>query len=195
MRPHLSLILAAAVCFLALALLTGTSAAQTPAPAAPAAPTTIYLPLLAGRSGLLSAEEQAMATEVLALVNAERAKLGCGPLSLSEQLTAAAYSHSKDMAQNNFFSHTGSAGTTVSQRALAAGYASSYIGENIAAGYTSPEEVMSGWMESDGHRKNILNCAYVHIGIGYVHQTDDAPLAGASWPYYRYWTQVFGAPR
>jgi uncharacterized protein YkwD len=116
-------------------------------------------------------------------------------VSLDEQLIAAAYGHSKDMALNNFFSHTGSAGTSVRQRASAAGYGSSFVGENIAAGYSTPEEVMSGWMTSDGHRKNILNCAYVHIGIGYVYQTDDAPLAGASWPYFRYWTQVFGAPR
>jgi uncharacterized protein YkwD len=194
MRPHLSFILTAAICYLALAHLTGTSAAQPAAPAAPAAPTTIYLPLLAGPSGLLSPEEQAMANQVLALVNAERAKAGCGPVGLSEQLTAAAYGHSRDMAQNNFFSHTGSAGTTVRQRATAAGYASSYVGENIAAGHTSADEVMGGWMESDGHRRNILNCAYRHIGIGYVYQSDDAPLAGANWPYFRYWTQVFGAP-
>jgi uncharacterized protein YkwD len=193
MRPQLSLILAALVCCLSLALLAGTSWAQ-PAPAAPA-PTAIYLPLLAGGASLLSVEEQVMATQVLALVNAERAKAGCGPLSLSDELTAAAYGHSTDMAQNNFFSHTGSAGTSVSQRVAAAGYSGGYVGENIAAGHSSPEEVMSGWMASAGHRKNILNCAYVHIGIGYVYQTNDAPLSGASWPYYRYWTQVFGAPR
>jgi uncharacterized protein YkwD len=191
MRPQFSLVLAVACC-LALTILTGTSFAQS---GTPAAPTKIYLPMIVGQSGLQSAEEQAMAAQVLVAVNAERAKAGCAPVSLDQDLIAAAQEHSKDMATNNFFSHTGSAGTTVSQRASAAGYSSTFVGENIAAGYDTPEEVMRGWMESPGHRENILNCAYRHIGIGYVYQTDDVPLAGANWPYYRYWTQVFGAPR
>lgn len=193
MRSHHRLLLAAILCLLALGFLTNTSSAQSTTSAVTT--TKIYLPILAGGSGLLSAEEQAMADQVLTLVNAERAKVGCAPLQLNEQLTVAAYNHSKDMALNNFFSHTGSAGTTLSQRVAAAGYKGSYVGENIAAGYSTPEAVMNGWMNSEGHRRNILNCTYVDIGVGYVYQPDDAPLAGASWPYYRYWTQVFGAPR
>lgn len=136
-----------------------------------------------------------MANQVLALINAERARAGCGPLSSDPKLVAAAQAHSRDMATNNFFAHSGSGGSDMADRAETAGYSWRALAENIAAGYDTPEEVVKGWMQSDGHRRNILNCSYVHTGIGYVYQSDDAPLAGENWPYYRYWTQVFGTPR
>jgi uncharacterized protein YkwD len=162
--------------------------------AEPAAITRVYLPLLAGKPGVQTDEEQQMAGRVLALVNAERARVGCGPVSMDTKLVAAAQAHSRDMAVNNFFNHRGSSGNTVVERANAAGYSWGRIGENIAAGQSTPESVMSGWMSSAGHRENILNCRFVHIGVGYTHQTDDQPLPGFSVPFYHYWTQVFAAP-
>lgn len=163
-------------------------------PAAPASATRIYLPLVTGLPGVQTAEQQQIAGRVLALVNAERARVGCAPLSMDVKLVAAAQGHSNDMANNNFFAHIGSEGSSVSERANAAGYSWGRLGENIAAGQSSPEAVMAGWMASPGHRDNILDCRYVHTGIGFVYQADDKPLGNNSVPYYRYWTQVFAAP-
>jgi uncharacterized protein YkwD len=177
---------------IALFCLAGSASAQSD-PQASAS--RLYLPILRGGSAIQSAEEQGMANRVLELINAERTKAGCKPLSSDGKLTLAAQNHSRDMATNDFFDHSGSSGSSVADRISAAGYSWRTVGENIAAGYSSPEAVVAGWMESAGHRRNILNCAYVHTGIGYLYQSDDAPLAGASWPYYRYWTQVFAAPR
>lgn len=130
------------------------------------------------------------AEQVVALVNQERTAVGCNPLTMHPQLNQAAYGHSQDMAFNDFFSHTGSDGSTPFDRMLAAGYTYSTAGENIAAGYTSPHGVMEGWMNSPGHRSNILNCAYQHIGVGYYYHANDTGDVN----YYHYWTQVFGAP-
>lgn len=121
--------------------------------------------------------------EVIQLVNAERQKAGCGPLVPNPFLRQAAYLHSKDMGDNGFFSHKGSNGSTFSQRARQAGYQGSPRGENIAGGYGSPASVMNGWMNSSGHRSNILNCGSDEIGVGYYY---------AGQGYGHYWTQVFG---
>ncbi|GAB4424660.1 MAG: hypothetical protein OHK0015_03770 [Chloroflexi bacterium OHK40] len=193
MRTAHSFVLATAVCGMILVSLAFAGAAH--ADPTPAAPSVIYLPLLTGGQTPPSDEPSAVAAEILALVNAERAAAGCGPLTLDTRLTAAAQSHSEDMATNNFFDHVGSNGSSPGARATAAGYNWRTVGENIAAGYTSAEAVMAGWMGSAGHRDNILNCAYTHLGVGFVYQPDDAPLAGVNWPYYRYWTQLFAAPR
>ena len=72
-----------------------------------------------------------------------------------------------------------------------AGYQWSGAGENIAAGYASPEDVMDGWMNSQGHRANILNCAFRDIGVGYVYLANDTGQVN----YRHYWTQDFGTPR
>lgn len=132
---------------------------------------------------------------MLELLNAERSRVGCGPLTLDARLLRAAQLHTEDMAVNNFFSHTGSNGSTLAQRVDAVGYPWSAIAENITAGHATPEAAMAGWMNSAGHCQNILNCAYVHVGIGYVYQPDDEPLPGNAHPYYHYWSQVFGQPR
>ena len=121
---------------------------------------------------------------VLDIVNAERANAGCGPVQAERFLHQAARLHSQDMADNNYFSHTGLNGSRFSDRARAAGYQGFPAGENIAAGYNSAQAVMAGWMSSSGHRRNILNCSHTHIGIG---QADNN-----SSRYGRYWTQVFG---
>jgi uncharacterized protein YkwD len=172
----------------------GVAASAHADPAAPAGATKVYLPLVTGLPGVQTPEQQQMAGRVLALVNAERARVGCAPLSMDMKLVAAAQGHSTDMAINNFFAHIGSGGSSVSERANAAGYSWGRLGENIAAGQSTPEMVTAGWMASEGHRDNILDCRYVHTGIGFVYQADDRPLGNNSMPFYRYWTQVFAAP-
>ena len=121
--------------------------------------------------------------DVINLVNVERAAVGCGPVSANAALRTAAYGHSQDMAENNYFSHSSQNGDQFWDRASAAGYDGFAAAENIAAGYSSAAQVMQGWMNSDGHRRNILNCSYNEVGVGYY-------LAGTG--YRHYWTQVFG---
>ncbi|XIE77524.1 sigma-70 family RNA polymerase sigma factor [Streptomyces sp. SBR177] len=123
------------------------------------------------------------AQQVIDLTNAERAKAGCGPLTAHPLLTRAAQGHSDDMAARNFFDHTNPDGADPGDRVTAAGYQWSTYGENIAKGQRTPAEVMDAWMNSPGHRANILNCSFKEIGIG-IHD--------AGGPY---WTQVFGARR
>lgn len=126
-------------------------------------------------------------SELLRLTNLERQRAGLRPLTLSTSLGQAAQSHSDDMARNRFFSHTGFNGSTVVSRARAAGYAYSYVGENISAGATSPEDALRRWMNSPGHRANILRPEYTEIGFGYTHAPNGQ--------YRSYWVQVFGARR
>ncbi|WCD84366.1 hypothetical protein KPP03845_100688 [Streptomyces xanthophaeus] len=120
--------------------------------------------------------------EVVALVNKERAKAGCSALTVNAKLTAAALNHSKDMAAHSNMSHTGSDGSDPGQRITRAGYSWSTYGENVAYGYSTPEQVMTGWMNSPGHRENILNCSFKEIGVGLAQPNS-------------YWTQAFGAAR
>ncbi|MFC9294253.1 CAP domain-containing protein [Streptomyces sp. NPDC057011] len=122
------------------------------------------------------------AAEVLALVNQERAAAGCPALTVNAKLTKAAQDHSADMAAHNTMSHTGSDGSDPGQRITRAGYAWQTYGENVAYGYSTAAKVMEGWMNSPGHRANILNCSFKEIGIG---------LAQPG----QYWTQDFGAAR
>lgn len=90
------------------------------------------------------------------------------------------------MACNKYFSHTGLNGSSPGDRISAAGYSWSSYAENIAAGYGSPADVVAGWMDSPGHRANILSTNVTEIGIGYVYV--------ASSPYGVYWTAVFASP-
>jgi uncharacterized protein YkwD len=119
---------------------------------------------------------------VLRLVNVERAKAGCQAVVSQPILNGTARAHSKDMAVRNYFSHTNPDGKSPFDRMRAAGYAGRMMGENIAAGYTTPSSVMTAWMNSSGHRANILNCGYKDLGVGYH--------SGGS--YRHYWTQNFG---
>ncbi len=124
-------------------------------------------------------------SQVIALINVERANNGLGPLSEQSQLAAAARVHSNDMACNHFFSHTGSDGSSPFDRMSRQGYSFSAAAENIAAGYGSPADVVAGWMGSEGHRANILG-TYVHIGVGYTYEPN------SDWG--TYWTATFGSP-
>ncbi len=130
-------------------------------------------------------------TEVVNLTNQQRVANGCDPVTLNTQLYQAAYGHSEDMGLNDFFSHTGSDQSNPGARIAETGYRSRTWGENIAAGYSSPTSVMSGWMGSSGHRANILNCNFTEIGVGYYYLANDT----GSVNYRRYWTQVFATPR
>jgi uncharacterized protein YkwD/stress response protein SCP2 len=123
------------------------------------------------------------AAEVVDLTNRERARAGLPPLTTDALLTTAAQAHSADMVARTFYSHTSPDGSQPWDRAAAAGWGRRTIGENIACGQRSPAEVVDGWMNSPGHRANILKPEFTHIGIG---------LAGGG-SAGTYWTQLFGA--
>jgi len=118
--------------------------------------------------------------QVLTLVNVERAKIGCTPLILDQPLAKLAEDFSKDMAQRDFFDHTDPDGDDPWERAKLAGI-SNLGGENIARGQADAAAVMVAWMNSPGHRANILNCDFKTLGVG--------AYFGASGPW---WTQDFG---
>jgi uncharacterized protein YkwD len=105
--------------------------------------------------------------EVLDLTNAARRNQGCGPLSLDDSLVEAAGKHASDMVRRHYMDHTTPDGQGPGDRMAAAGWHGSGWGENIAAGYDSAQKVFAAWMNSDGHRANILNCKFDKIGIGY----------------------------
>ncbi len=119
--------------------------------------------------------------QVVQLVNAEREKAGCAAMHTDNRLIAAAQKHSADMANRNYFSHTNPEGQDFAARITAEGY-DQPGGENIAAGQSSAEQVMAAWMESSGHKANILNCNFKAIGVG----------LGTGGEYGHYWTQDFG---
>lgn len=125
-----------------------------------------------------------VAGRVVALVNAQRQAAGLGNVSASGALNSAAARHSKDQAATKTMSHTGSDGSTVGGRVSQAGYGWSTVAENVAYGYGSADSVMTGWMGSPGHKKNILNAAVVHIGVAVAYAADGTP----------YWTMVLAAP-
>jgi uncharacterized protein YkwD len=128
----------------------------------------------------------AFATQVIELGNAERAKAGCGALAANDTLMRVAQAHSQDMADHDFFSHTGSDGRSSFQRLRDAGYDYRMAAENIATGVTTPAAAMALWMDSPSHRANILNCELREIGVGFVEDPGDALNYGT------YWTQDFG---
>ncbi len=164
---------------------TTTSTPATEAP--PTAPPSSEAPTTAPPVTVTPGNDAAIQQEILALTNAERAAVGCPALSLQPNLNAAADGHAEDMARNDYFSHTDLNGGGPGDRAQAAGYQYRGVGENIAVGQTSAAQVMNGWMNSQGHRENILNCNWTHLGVGYAE-------GGATNGNYRpiYWAQVFG---
>ncbi|RKT08618.1 uncharacterized protein YkwD [Streptomyces sp. 3211.6] len=157
-------------------------AAAAPPPAAPRPPAPPAEPSAAPSAPQASGAQTDAQAQVLALVNQERAAAGCPALTVNPMLTKAAQDHSADMAAHATMSHTGSDGSDPGTRITRAGYQWQTYGENVAYGYSTPEQVMEGWMNSPGHRRNILDCSYREIGIG---------LAQPG----QYWTQDFGATR
>ncbi|MBC9820901.1 CAP domain-containing protein [Terrabacter sp. MAHUQ-38] len=146
----------------------------TGTPSASLAPTAPAKPAPPPRAGV--------SRQVVALVNVERARAGCGPVASDPALTRAAQRHSDDMAARGYFSHTGPDGTTFADRIRAAGYAGDAIAENIAAGQTTAKAVMKSWMGSADHRADILGCTYRDLGVGYA--------TGGT--YGTYWTLALG---
>lgn len=128
----------------------------------------------AGASGL---EQQ-----VFTLTNTQRAANGCPALTWNTTLATVARAHSQDMAAKNYFDHNSLTGATPAQRIQAAGYAYKMTAENIAAGQATPDAVMTAWMNSAGHKANIVNCALTELGVGFA--------TGGT--YGTYWTQDFG---
>lgn len=116
--------------------------------------------------------------EVVRLVNAIRRENGLGELKLNWELSRVARYKSQDMVDRHYFSHTSPTYGTPFQMIKAFGLSYRSAGENIAYGYSTPQAVVNGWMNSEGHRKNILNSNYTQIGVGYVAQGN-------------YWTQMF----
>lgn len=123
--------------------------------------------------------------QVLALVNHHRRKAGCGPLTLDARLILAANRHAADMARREYFEHESPGGRDPGERVTGAGYAWSRYSENIARGQASPFQVVSAWMDSPGHRKNILDCALDEMGTGLAMASDRTP----------YWVQDLASPR
>ena len=111
--------------------------------------------------------DQAIVNQVVALVNEERAKNGLQPLRNNIALSEVAYNKAIDMANNNYFSHTSPTYGSPFDMMNTFGISYSSAGENIAQGYRTAEAVMTGWMNSTGHRENILNPTFTEIGIGY----------------------------
>jgi serralysin len=131
----------------------------------------------------------AFITRVLELTNEFRAQNGLSALKLNEELNAAALGHSADMANQDYFAHIGKNGSEPWDRAKIVGYEARTMGENIAAGYTTPEAVVEGWKNSPGHRKNMLNSNFTELGVGYFYLANDT----GSVNYNTYWTQLFGS--
>ncbi|MGH8793810.1 MAG: CAP domain-containing protein [Stackebrandtia sp.] len=130
------------------------------------------------------ADPETYVAEVVELTNEQRMEHGCGELRLDDDLLVPAQEHSQDMADNDYMDHVGSDGREPGDRVEDSEYPGSYGAENVAAGYETPEDVVDGWMNSDGHRENILNCELTAIGVGYAENENSQ--------YELYWTQLFG---
>ncbi|MFG3381663.1 CAP domain-containing protein [Streptomyces sp. NPDC047999] len=145
-------------------------AAPAPKPSAePAAPGTSA-----------PSEAAALAAAVFTFVNEERATVGCAPVTADAALSDLARAHSADMAARGFFDHTNPDGASPWDRAEKAGF-TDLGAENIARGQADAGAVMNAWMQSEGHRANILNCDFTTMGVG-IHEGDGGP----------WWTQNFG---
>ncbi|MBD1859810.1 CAP domain-containing protein [Leptolyngbya sp. FACHB-1624] len=144
------------------------SQSSSPPPLQPAPPA----PVQSTNAGFGAFEQQ-----VFDLTNQQRAQFGLAPLSLNLTLNDVAEKHSQDMAGNNYFSHQGRDGSQPWDRMRAEGYNYSRAAENIAFGQPTAQDVVTAWMNSPGHRQNILDPNLQEIGVGY---------------YDGYWTQNFG---
>jgi uncharacterized protein YkwD len=137
-----------------------------------------------------------LATRALQLVNEVRARgARCGersfgpapPVSLSGTLAGVALGHAADMAQHNYFEHEDLAGHSPADRVRAVGYQEKLVGENIAYGPKSADEVVQGWLDSPGHCENIMDPRFAEMGIAYAQ--------GQATKHGLYWVQVLAAPR
>lgn len=126
----------------------------------------------------VDASVTAFEQEIIRLVNEIRTQNGLKTLSYDWELSRVARIKSQDMKDNRYFSHNSPVYGTPFQMIKSFGISYRSAGENIAKGYATPQAVVNGWMNSSGHRANILNASYTHIGVGYVADGN-------------YWTQMF----
>lgn len=161
-----------------LCVLTWTSIGNLTAFAENAAPAKTAIP---------SATQQTQwEQKVVDLTNAIRVKYGLFPLKRQDNLQSAARWMGEDMARAGYFSHTDSKGRSIDTRLPDHGYQNYHvIAENLAGGQKTPEQVVAAWMNSPGHRANILNPSVEEIGVAYVARADS--------PLKRYWVQEFGS--
>ncbi len=165
------------------------TATPPPPTATPLPPSPTSVPPTPTTAGCAPRGNPGYEDQLLALINQERQNQGLAPLSMNAALREAARAHSRDMACNGFFAHTGSDGSSPADRVARYGYSFSYLGENIYAGngsYNSPQAAFQAWMNSAGHRENMLSPHFVHVGIGYRYEPNS--------PYGGYWTADFGSP-
>ncbi len=167
---------------LALALVAGLLLAG---PAAAQAGHALYLPVVFGPAPAPPAPD-ALAGQVIVLINAERAARGLGPLTREARLEAAAAAHAADMAANDFVGHVGSDGADLVERLERVSYGWSACGEVVAGGQPSPAAVVAAWMASDGHRAVLLGSRYTDVGVGRA--------TSAASRYGIYWVAVLAAP-
>jgi uncharacterized protein YkwD len=170
----------------------GWDAPATPAPARALPPTPALAPWVAPPTAALS---PAQATRALQLVNDVRARgTHCGdellgpapPVALSGTLAGVALRHATDMAEKNYFEHVDPSGQSPADRVRAVGYSEKLVGENIAYGPKSVDEVVQGWLDSPGHCENIMDPRFAEMGIG---------LAVGHAKRGLYWVQVLAEPR
>jgi uncharacterized YkwD family protein len=124
-----------------------------------------------GSSGTAAAgsavQSSSYADQVVTLVNQQRAKAGLKPLAVDKALAAMALDKAKDMYNNHYFDHTSPTYGSPFDMMTSYGIRYTYAGENIAMGQKTPQEVMNAWMNSPGHKQNILSPNYMKIGVGY----------------------------
>lgn len=149
----------------------------TPSHSASASPTPTPTPTP-------SAPPPSLEEQATALINAQRARAGCGPLRIDPRLHTAAQRHSADMAARQYYDHDAPDGTGPDERITAAGYAWSSWGENLDRGRRTASAVVGDWMGDPMHRDNLLDCKFTAVGIGVVEG------AGGPW-----WTQDLAGPR
>lgn len=135
--------------------------------------TPLYTFLLAWRESEFFARQTAPLTdleqvraEMLATVNARREAVGAEPLVLDPRLNGAAQKHAEDMLTRSYYNHRNPEGLQPRDRVVQAGYRPFLVAENIARGHTTVEEAMDAWMQSRGHRGNLLNAAFTQMGVG-----------------------------
>jgi uncharacterized protein YkwD len=130
--------------------------------------------------------QDAWGVEMLKLVNMEREEKNLDDLSWCQALSKSSAAHSADMARRKYFAHASPEGEEVQDRVKVEGYSYSTVGENIAVGQRNVAEVMKAWMNSPGHRANILLPAYSHFGLGYFTGEHEGQTS-------IFWTQNFGS--
>jgi uncharacterized protein YkwD len=143
---------------------------------------TLVVGALIGLGGTSEAASKSsksvLRNSVVHLTNVARASHGCRPLKYNQKLQKAAQGHANDMSKKHYFAHNSANGTIWWKRIMKAGYRDPG-GENIARGFSSPSSVVRAWLNSPDHRRNIMNCQFRTIGIGFNTKGD-------------YWVQDFG---